>query len=50
MNAFPYSNIPVSKGDNCPDRQLPPTKIATQLGLAFGLVLELVLGLGGNFP
>ena len=34
---------------NCPDRQLPPRKTATQLGLAFELVLELVLGLGGQF-
>ena len=36
-------------GGNCPDRQLPPRKTATQLGLAFELVLELVLGLGGQF-
>ena len=35
---------------NCPDRQLPPRKIATQLGLAFELVLELVLELRANFP
>ena len=30
--------------------QLPPRKIASRLGLAFGLGLGLVLGLGADFP
>ena len=48
MNAFSYSNMPMSKGGNCSDRQLPPRNCHA-VKVSVWVSVRISFGVGGQF-